>query len=447
LDGKEVLYAAEENFLERYLREKASATLDDMKAISDLWGNPIHKAGSDAAVDEIYSVENDTACITIAGPLSPEGPDLWDRFWGYGGTSYATIIAAMERAKNDDMVKRVIFYIDSPGGTVAGADETWQAHKRLASKKHTSVHAGNMLASAAYYISAPAKKIMACTPLSKIGSIGIVVAAYDWSKWEEGVGIRRIVITSSNAPDKCPDIGTRKGQNTIKAQLDAIERVFYARVSEGRRVTTEHIAGHFGYGGILIASDPSPEHEDAIRAGMIDGLLFGSTPAPIASTSPESTPEQVSSPPSGGNNNPAQAGINQEGQSTMDLSEFLKANPAAAAEIEKIKADAMEAGRAKAGAEFSAKVDRMIGVITSTSYPDNIKALAGDVLAGKKGIDAFDAAVAVFDAQKEAAASQGAKEETGSLGSVSANSPDGKSAGEKELDAAIKAEMETRRAG
>jgi len=266
LDGKEVLYAAEEKFLERYLREKAAATLDDIKAISNLWGNPIHKPGSDAAVDEIYSVENDTAYITITGPLSPEGPDLWDRFWGYGGTSYVTVMAAMERAENDGMVKRVVFYVDSPGGTVDGADETWQAHKSLASKKHTDVHAGNMLASAAYYISSAAKKIMACTPVSKVGSIGVVVAAYDWSKWEEGVGIRRIIITSSNAPDKCPDIGTKKGQNTIKAQLDAIERVFYARVSEGRRVTAEHIAEHFGRGGLLIAQDPSPEHHDAIRA-------------------------------------------------------------------------------------------------------------------------------------------------------------------------------------
>ena len=446
MDGREVLYAAEENFLERYLREKASATLDDIKTISDLWGNPIHKAGSDAAVDEIYSVENDIAYITITGPLSPEGPDAWDRFWGYGGASYTTIVAAMERAENDCIVKRVVFCIDSPGGTVAGADETWQAHKRLASKKHTAIHAGTMLASAAYYISAPAKKIMARTPLSNIGSIGVVVAAYDWSKWEEGVGIRRIVITSSNAPDKCPDIGTRKGQNTIKAQLDAIERVFYARVSEGRRVTAEHIAEHFGHGGLLIASDPSPEYKDAIRAGMIDGLLSGSTPAPLASNSPEPTPESASYPPSGGNNNPAQAGTYQEGQSNMDLSEFLKTNPAAAAEIEKLKADAMEAGRKKAGAEFSAKVDRMIGVLTSKSYPDNIKALAGDVLTGKKGIDAFDAAVAVFDAQKETAASQNAKEETNALGTVTASTPNVGTAAEKELDAAIQVEMEKRRA-
>jgi len=130
----------------------------------------------------------------------------------------------------------------------------------------------------------------------------------------------------------------------------------------------------------------------------------------------------------------------------MDLSEFLKANPAAATEIEKVKADAIEAGREKANAEFSAKVDRMIGVLTSKSYPDNIKALAGDVLAGKKGIDAFDAAVAVFDAQKELSASQGAQEETEGQGSILASAPNGKSAEEKELDAAIEAEMKSRRA-
>jgi len=187
---KEVLYAAEESFLQRYLHEKGQATLDDIKAISDIWDNPIHKAGSAAAVDEIYSIEGDTAHIAILGPLSPEGPDLWDRFWGYSGASYTTIIGAMERAKNNPLVERVVFDIDSPGGTIAGVDETWQAHKALSERKSTEVHAGNMLASAAYYIATPAHKILATSPASKIGSIGVMLATYDWSKFKENVGIK-----------------------------------------------------------------------------------------------------------------------------------------------------------------------------------------------------------------------------------------------------------------
>jgi hypothetical protein len=120
----------------------------------------------------------------------------------------------------------------------------------------------------------------------------------------------------------------------------------------------------------------------------------------------------------------------------MNLSELLAANPAAAAEVEALKAKAKAEGRDEANAEFSAKVGRMIGVITSKAYPDAIKALAGDVLAGKKGIDAFDAAVAVHDTQKEAAASEAAKAETAALGGVTGEAPDGKSAEAKAMEAA-----------
>jgi hypothetical protein len=65
----------------------------------------------------------------------------------------------------------------------------------------------------------------------------------------------------------------------------------------------------------------------------------------------------------------------------------------------------------------------MIGVLTSDAYPANIKALAGDVLEGKKGIDAYDAAVAVYDATREKAASNGAQAESAAQGAVSAEAP------------------------
>ena len=427
-------------------------------------------------MDEIYSVEGDTAHIKIAGVLSPEGPDLWDRFFGYEGVAYGTIRAAMERARNDGAIARVTLDVDSPGGTLAGCDETWQAHKTLAAEKPTEVHAGNLLASAAYEISCPAHRILASGPSSRVGSIGVLVATYDWSKWEESVGIREVVITSSNAPDKRPDVSTEHGRETIKAQLDALERIFYDHVAESRGVTPGHIAQHFGRGGLLVAKDPSSEHEDAIRAGMIDGLTTDITQAAVEET--DGTPVtlrqlmavadaypifiklqsgeplteaevdellSVEFPYLGDTNTPALAGKTQ-GEQAMDLSELLKANPAAAAEVEKLKSEARAAGAEEAKAEHSAKVDRVIGILTSKAYPDQVKALAGDVLAGRKGIDAFDAAVTLFDAGVEAARTAAAIEQTTELGAVGGEAPSLTPAAEKELDAAIQAELDRRKA-
>jgi ClpP class serine protease len=448
---REVLYAMHRPILEQYLKEKSSATVADMKAITDLWDKPIALLGTAEAVDKIYFLDGNVAHIAISGPLSMDGPDLWDLFWGYGGTAYRDIIAALDRAKTDPLVKSIVLDINSPGGVIDGVDQTWQAIRSVG--KPITTHAGSLMASAAYWIASAADKIYASAPTDEIGSIGVLVATYDWSKWEESIGIKEIVITSSNAPDKAPDIATKHGRDTIKAQLDALERIFYSRVSEGRGVTSDHIKEHFGKGGLLVAADPSPDHEDAIRAGMIDGLIVNGAvraagaltgmSGEIIENAVTNFNEAINSP-LGETNTPAQAGHRED--KAMTLSEFLAANPSANSEIDRIKADARTAGREEAQAEQSARIDRVIGVITSEAYPANIKALAGDVLAGRKGIDAFDAAVTVYDAEAERRKSESAQAETGEIGAVGAEKPEGASADEKAMDAAAKAGIEKAKA-
>jgi ClpP class serine protease len=438
---KKVFYCAERDFLERYLKERASAKFVDFQAISDIYGNPIaiHSAGSDAAINEIYSVDGNTAYIRIEGPLSPEGPDLWDRFFGYNGTSYFTIQGAMERARADRSISRVVLDVDSPGGTLAGCDETWKKHKALASEKPTEVHAGSYLASAAYWISTPAKKILAACSASQIGSIGVLVATYDWSKWEEDVGIREVVITSSNAEKKHTDFASEQGRNTVKAQLDAIERIFYSRITEGRMVSAEYIAGHFGRGGMMVAKDPSKEHEDAIRVKMIDGLTSDTVSAINHGENEENIINTEEGASLEENHTPATAG---PGGSAMTLQEFMAQNPAAKVEVDNLIAKARE----EAKAEYSARVEKVMPIMQSTAYPANIKTLACQVLAGKEEMAAFTATVSTFDCTKEAANSTGAQEQTAELGAVRAEGPSFVSAAEKEFDAAVQAEINKRKA-
>jgi ClpP class serine protease len=433
---KEVLYAADRQFLERYLKEKSAATLDDLKAISDLRGGPIHKPGTQAAVDEIYSLDGNAAHIRIEGPLSVDGPDLWDRFWGYNGASYTTIRAAMERAKTDPLVEKVIFDIDSPGGTLAGVDETHAAIK--AAGKPTETRAGSLLASAAYWLAAATGEILASSPASEIGSIGVLVATYDFSKMLENDGVKRIVVTSSKAPDKHVDLATDAGKATIKTQLDALERIFYARISEGRGVSAEHIAEKFGKGGLLVAWDPDGEQNDALKSGMIDGLLESAEDPGGYAAGLAGKIINALNPRSGEAISPATAGT---GGNAMTLQEFMAQGPAAKAEADSLTAKARE----EAQAEYSARVDKVLPIIQSASYPANIKTIACNVLSGKEEMAAFTATVATFDAQKEAANSAEAQAETAKIGAVGAEAPDMRASGEKEMDAALQAELDKRK--
>jgi ClpP class serine protease len=474
---KEVLYAADPAWIKEYLDDRINARAEEFKAAREII--TVVNPESPQAVDEIYSRNGDEAVIAVTGPLSNSGPDAWDKIMGYGGTSYRTIIAAIDRAKSDPSVSAITFAINSPGGEVDGIDAVWNAH--AAAGKKTAAVVSGIMASGAYWLAAPAGKILASSPTDRIGSIGVRAVTIDTSGLQEAIGVKKIEIISKNAPLKSGNLNNKEVREGLQAEIDAMERIFYARVSEGRGVTGEHIAEHFGKGGLLVASDPSPEHEDAIRSGMIDGLAEGHFRS--AAGRPLSAQEQKeiisaiedSMKPgakffsSGGKelpppeceetrreiisivneasceaeHTPAQAGNRED--KAMTLSEFLAQNPSAKTELDHLKAGARTAGRDEAGAEFSAKVERMLGVITSKAYPDAIKSLAGDVLAGKKGIDAFDAAVAVHDTQKEAAASAAAQAETEALGGVTGEAPDGKAAGEKELDAAVKAELDKRR--
>ena len=130
----------------------------------------------------------------------------------------------------------------------------------------------------------------------------------------------------------------------------------------------------------------------------------------------------------------------------MNLSEFLTAHPAAVAEIDKLKSEAKAAGAEEAKAVYSARVDKVLPIIQSEAYPANIKTIACNVLAGKEEMAAFTATVATFDSMKEAANSQAAQAHTQELGAVTADAPNLAPAAEKELDAALKAELDKRKA-
>ena len=125
----------------------------------------------------------------------------------------------------------------------------------------------------------------------------------------------------------------------------------------------------------------------------------------------------------------------------MTLQEFMAQGPAAKAEVDSLTAKARE----EAQAEYSARVDKVLPIIQSASYPANIKTIACNVLSGKEEMAAFTATVATFDAQKEAANSAAARAETAEIGAIGAEAPDTRASGEKELDAALQAELDKRK--
>ncbi len=93
----------------------------------------------------------------------------------FGGSSIGskTIVKAIEEARDNSMIKGVVFYVDSPGGSALASELMWQAVRDLAQYKPVYVVVGSMAASGGYYIACAADQVYV-SPSSIVGSIGVV---------------------------------------------------------------------------------------------------------------------------------------------------------------------------------------------------------------------------------------------------------------------------------
>ncbi len=90
---------------------------------------------------------------------------------GFGVATSEDIVKSLTDANDDEAVKAIVMRINSPGGSPASAEEIVGAMKKI--DKPIVISMGDVAASAAYYISAPADKIIA-NPDTMTGSIGVI---------------------------------------------------------------------------------------------------------------------------------------------------------------------------------------------------------------------------------------------------------------------------------
>lgn len=192
------------------------------------------------------------AQINISGVLSKE-PSWILRWFGGGNTAYSEIISAINEAERDPAIEEVIFNIDSPGGQTNGLTGAMDAIAAMTIPTRAEV--SGMAASAAYGLASQAGSITALDRSSMFGSIGVKGTYY--------VDETVVEITSSNAPEKAPDVTTDEGKVMVQKTLDQIEAVFIDDIARGRNTTADKVKSDFGRGGVFLA-------QEAKTHGMID---------------------------------------------------------------------------------------------------------------------------------------------------------------------------------
>lgn len=117
---------------------------------------------------------------------------------GFGIATSEEITKSLNDASGDSGVKAIVMRINSPGGSPAAAEEIVAAMKKI--DKPIVVSMGDVAASAAYYISAPADKIIA-NPDTITGSIGVIWVFQNRSAFYEKDGTSFYISKSGELKD------------------------------------------------------------------------------------------------------------------------------------------------------------------------------------------------------------------------------------------------------
>jgi signal peptide peptidase SppA len=181
-------------------------------------------------VDEL----NGIAKLDISGPLM-QNPSLLARFF-MGAADLVRIEKLIRSAKSNPDVRALVLNMNTPGGTVTGTPEVGNAVADFVkSGKPAYVFSNGLVASAGYWIAAPATELVG-TESSRWGSVGVIRPHVDLSEARRQAGIKVELFTSGKhkAAGAFATSLTEEQREEIKAEVERLGAKFREHVKEYR---------------------------------------------------------------------------------------------------------------------------------------------------------------------------------------------------------------------
>lgn len=184
---------------------------------------------------------------------------------GKEGITSKRFVKELEKLKDNEKVKAVVFRVNSGGGSAYASEQIWKAVGELKEKKPVVVSMGDYAASGGYYISCNASKIIA-QPNTLTGSIGIFGMFPNIEGLTKKIGLSYDVVKTN----KYADFGayTRPMREDEKVILQSyIERgydLFLTRCSDGRGIAKDSLD--------MIAQGRVWTGNQALELGLVDSL-------------------------------------------------------------------------------------------------------------------------------------------------------------------------------
>lgn len=167
--------------------------------------------------------------------------------------------------RKDSSVKAIVLRVDSPGGGVGPSQEIYQEVKRAATVKPVVVSMGSVAASGGYYISAPARRILA-NPGTLTGSIGVIMEFTNWQELLDKIGLGSEVVKSGRFKDIGSPVRpmTDEDREILQTLIDDVHQQFIASIAEGRKMEVDAVRA--------LADGRVFTGRQALQSGLVDEL-------------------------------------------------------------------------------------------------------------------------------------------------------------------------------
>ncbi|MCK5236462.1 MAG: S49 family peptidase, partial [Deltaproteobacteria bacterium] len=184
------------------------------------------------------SVSNGTAVIPVQGPLFKKA-NMMTQY--SGATSMEKVGNDFKAALANDDVENIVLKIDSGGGTIDGTKELSDLIYESRGQKPITAYVDGMAASAAYWIASAADKIVASSETALIGSVGVIAAHYDYSQYDEKMGVKKTYIYQGKYKGMAREAEplSKEGKALIQGEIDGLYGIFIDSIAKNLGISSK----------------------------------------------------------------------------------------------------------------------------------------------------------------------------------------------------------------